>query len=181
MPCITYIWTIFIRITFSKSLIFKVKNIFIQIPKNLWQSKILCFPCDLSNIQKYSFEECSFTWVAPLIVILPTCYATCTNNQFTIQEVAIPTYVKDTLMLIAEYLKRPLKLMVKLCRLTLSTCLVSLLKIITFNGVKFLFKIIQITHLKNWNKHFKWFKIVKNDKEVYMLCMWRSIMNTYWN
>jgi hypothetical protein len=36
--------------------------------KNLWQSKLLCFPCDLS---KCNFKDCPLTWVAPLIVILP--------------------------------------------------------------------------------------------------------------
>jgi hypothetical protein len=39
--------------------------------KKLWQSKLLCFTCDLSNIQKCSFKECPLTWVAPLIVFLP--------------------------------------------------------------------------------------------------------------
>jgi hypothetical protein len=41
------------------------------IPKNLWQSKLLHFPFDLSNIQKCSFKECPLIWVVPLIVILP--------------------------------------------------------------------------------------------------------------
>jgi len=39
--------------------------------KQLWQSKLLCFLCDIWNIQKCSFKECPFTWVAPLSVILP--------------------------------------------------------------------------------------------------------------
>ncbi len=39
--------------------------------KTWWQSKVLCFACDLSNIWKYSFKECPFTWVARLIAILP--------------------------------------------------------------------------------------------------------------
>ncbi len=43
--------------------------------KKLWQSKQLCFTCDLSNIQKCNFEKFPLTWVAPLIVILP-------NNVF---------------------------------------------------------------------------------------------------
>jgi hypothetical protein len=43
-----------------------------NIPKQLLQSKLLCFTCDLSNIQKFSFkEECLLTWVALLIVFLP--------------------------------------------------------------------------------------------------------------
>jgi hypothetical protein len=37
-------------------------------PKTLWQSKPLCFRCDLSNIQKCNFKECPLTWVALLIV-----------------------------------------------------------------------------------------------------------------
>ncbi len=41
-----------------------------NIPKTLWQSKLLCFPCDLSNIQKCSFKECPFTWVGLLSMIL---------------------------------------------------------------------------------------------------------------
>jgi hypothetical protein len=36
-----------------------------------WQSKLLCFPCDLSNIQKWSFKDCPLTWVALLTMILP--------------------------------------------------------------------------------------------------------------
>ncbi len=42
----------------------------------LWQSKLLCFPYDLSNIQKCSLKVCPFTWVAPLIAFLPF-YAIC--------------------------------------------------------------------------------------------------------
>jgi hypothetical protein len=38
--------------------------------KKLSQSKLLCFSCDLSNIQKCSLKECPFTWVALLIVFL---------------------------------------------------------------------------------------------------------------
>ncbi len=45
-----------------------VSNYCVQ--KNLWQSKLLYFPCDLSNTQKCSFKECPFTWVIPLIMIL---------------------------------------------------------------------------------------------------------------
>ncbi len=41
------------------------------IPKKLCQSKLLCFTCDLSNIQKCSFKECPLTWVTPLIVFIP--------------------------------------------------------------------------------------------------------------
>jgi hypothetical protein len=29
------------------------------------------FICDFSNIQNYSYKECPFTWVAPLIMFLP--------------------------------------------------------------------------------------------------------------
>jgi hypothetical protein len=28
--------------------------------KTLWQSKLLCFLCDLSNIQEYNLNECPF-------------------------------------------------------------------------------------------------------------------------
>jgi hypothetical protein len=38
--------------------------------KKLWQSKLLCFPYDLSNVQKCNFEECPFTWVVPLTTFL---------------------------------------------------------------------------------------------------------------
>ncbi len=34
-----------------------------NIPKKWWQSKLLCFFCDLSNIQKWNFKECPLTWV----------------------------------------------------------------------------------------------------------------------
>jgi hypothetical protein len=37
-----------------------------------WESKLLCFPYDFSNIQKCSFKECPLTCVAPLSAILPT-------------------------------------------------------------------------------------------------------------
>ncbi len=36
----------------------------------------------------------------------------------------------------------------------LSTCLDSFLHIVFLNGMGILFQIIQITHLKNWSKHF---------------------------
>jgi hypothetical protein len=36
--------------------------------RNFCQFKLLCFPCDFSNIQNCSFMECPFTWMAPLIV-----------------------------------------------------------------------------------------------------------------
>jgi hypothetical protein len=39
--------------------------------EKLWQSKLLCFTCDLSNIQKCNFKECPLIWVAPLTVFLP--------------------------------------------------------------------------------------------------------------
>jgi hypothetical protein len=53
--------------------------------------------------------------------------------------------------------------------LLLSTYLVLLSDIISLNGVKTLFKAIQILHLKIWNKILQvWFKIVKNDEEVYI-------------
>jgi hypothetical protein len=32
---------------------------------------ILCFPCDLPNIQKCSFKECPFSWMAPMTMFLP--------------------------------------------------------------------------------------------------------------
>ncbi len=32
-----------------------------NIPKKIWQSKVLCFTCDLSNRQQYSFKECPLT------------------------------------------------------------------------------------------------------------------------
>jgi hypothetical protein len=38
--------------------------------KLLSQSKLLCFPCDFLNIQKWKFKKCPLTWVAPLIVFL---------------------------------------------------------------------------------------------------------------
>jgi hypothetical protein len=30
--------------------------------KKIWQSKLLCFPYDLSNIQKCNFKECPLIW-----------------------------------------------------------------------------------------------------------------------
>ncbi len=42
-----------------------------NIPKYLWQSKLLCCLCDISNMQKCSFKECPLTQVVPLTVILP--------------------------------------------------------------------------------------------------------------
>ncbi len=36
--------------------------------KKMWQSKLLCFTCDYSNIQKCSFQ--SLIWVAPLTKFL---------------------------------------------------------------------------------------------------------------
>jgi hypothetical protein len=57
-------------------------------------------------------------------------------------------------MLILEYSKRPLKLMVKHWKLTLSTCLILLLGIIYLNGEKTMFETVQIALLKSWNKHF---------------------------
>jgi hypothetical protein len=47
--------------------------------KRLWQSKLLCFPCDLSNIQKCNFKECPCTWVALLMMFLPLCCWSCTR------------------------------------------------------------------------------------------------------
>jgi hypothetical protein len=44
--------------------------------------------------------------------------------------------------------------MVKQWKLTLSTCLVLLSKIVFLNGVKIKLKTIQITLLKSWSKHF---------------------------
>jgi hypothetical protein len=41
--------------------------------KHLWQSKLLCFTCDLSNVQKCNFKKCPFNSVAPLIVFLLYC------------------------------------------------------------------------------------------------------------
>jgi hypothetical protein len=41
-----------------------------NILKILCQFKLLCFHCDISNIQKCNFKECPLTWVAPLIVFL---------------------------------------------------------------------------------------------------------------
>jgi hypothetical protein len=40
---------------------------------NLWQSKLLCFICDLSNVQKCNFKKCPLTWVAPLTMFLLHC------------------------------------------------------------------------------------------------------------
>jgi len=151
MPSITYIWTTFVKVAFSKSIIFKVKNTFepnvfkwvIKIifissshfalliinvkilfnfqkkgstfgrKKDVWKCSLSMFECfehafkhfwsvssfghvnfaingKISkniyekiqtimfplwsfklNIQKCSFKECPFTWVAPLIMILP--------------------------------------------------------------------------------------------------------------
>jgi hypothetical protein len=42
----------------------------VKYSKNLWKSKLLCFPCDISNIQKCSFKECPFIWVALFTMIL---------------------------------------------------------------------------------------------------------------
>jgi len=44
-----------------------------NIQKKRRQSKLLCFLCNLSNIQKCNFKECPLTWVAPLTMILPIC------------------------------------------------------------------------------------------------------------
>ncbi len=61
------------------------------------------------------------------------------------------TYIR---MLTSKYSRRPLKLMVKQWKLTSSTCLVLLSRIIFLNGVKTSFKTIQTALLKSWNKHF---------------------------
>ncbi len=53
---------------------FEHVNFAINIPKKIWQSKLLCFPCDLSNILKCSFKKCPLIWVASLILILPINY-----------------------------------------------------------------------------------------------------------
>jgi len=34
--------------------------------KKIMTIQILCFTCDLSNLQKYSFKECPLTWVVPI-------------------------------------------------------------------------------------------------------------------
>jgi len=39
--------------------------------KKLCHSKLLCFPCDLSNIQKFNFEECPLTWWLLLLCFYP--------------------------------------------------------------------------------------------------------------
>jgi hypothetical protein len=36
----------------------------------LWKYKLLCFPCDISNIQKCNFKDYPFIWVAPFTMIL---------------------------------------------------------------------------------------------------------------
>jgi len=41
--------------------------------KKIMTIKLLCFTCDFSNIQKCSFKECPFIWVAPLTMSLPHC------------------------------------------------------------------------------------------------------------
>jgi len=46
------------------------------------KSKLLCFPCDLSNIQKCNFKECPFTWVAPFIIIIPPMFLCTLLNVF---------------------------------------------------------------------------------------------------
>ncbi len=43
-----------------------------NIPRTLWQSKLLSFTCDFSNIQKCGLKKCPFIWVFPFIVFLPT-------------------------------------------------------------------------------------------------------------
>jgi hypothetical protein len=61
--------------------------------KKLWQSKILCFPCDLSNIQKCSFKECPLTWVANLNVILPfkqLFQTRCLGEKWTFPRIIFP-------------------------------------------------------------------------------------------
>ncbi len=59
-----------------------------------------------------------------------------------------------TQMFTSKCSRRPLKLMVKQWKLTSSTCLVLLLRILYLNGEKTMFKTIQIALLKSWNKHF---------------------------
>ncbi len=192
MPYITYIWTILIKITFSKSIIFKVKSIFIQISQKHYDNpnyyvSLVIFQTYKNIVLRNVHSLGWFLWPWFYLLVMQLVPKVITKLPY--KKLQYPTYVKDALMLIVEYLKRPLKLMVKLCRLTLSTCLVSLLKIVTLNGVRILFKIIQIAHLKNWNKHFvngsKQWKMTKrftcitfNNK---LLNMWRFIMNTCWN
>jgi len=72
-------------------------------------------------------------------------------------------------MLTLEYSKRPLKLMVKQWKLTSSTCLVLLARIISLNGVKTTFKTIPNCIFKELEQAiFKQFIIIKNDEEVHM-------------
>ncbi len=47
----------------------------------LWQSKLLCFLCDLLNIQKCNFKECPFTWVESLTMFLPITMSPLWSNE----------------------------------------------------------------------------------------------------
>ncbi len=60
--------------------------------KKTWKSKLLCFPCDISNIQKCNFKECPFTWVAPFIVILPPMFLCTPLHVFWAPKVLLPLF-----------------------------------------------------------------------------------------
>ncbi len=100
----------------------------------------------------------SYGWPAlESCMFIPPWYQELLCNLYQNQQPSYHTKViSKTLivMLRLECSRRPLKLMVKQWKLTSSTCLVLLPKIVSLNGVIFLFKTIQIAFLKNWNKHF---------------------------
>jgi hypothetical protein len=72
-------------------------------------------------------------------------------NKLLYTKLQYPTYVKTlTLMFTLKYSSRPIKLIVNLWKLTLSTYLVSFSKQYLRMEMKILFKFIQVWHLKNW-------------------------------
>jgi len=67
--CFEHVKTFLICVKLWACRIFNYWKIFL---KNLWQFELLCFICDLSNIQKSSLKKCPLIWVAPLTLFLPT-------------------------------------------------------------------------------------------------------------
>jgi hypothetical protein len=96
-------------------------------------------------------------WYPPIVTrfVLEKAY------KLSYKKLQYPNYVKDiniNVHMIRIFKKDIFKLMVKLWNLISSTCLASLLKmvlkIISYNGMKILYKIIQIACLENSNKFF---------------------------
>ncbi len=66
--CVFWTWIFFLFVSSFEHVNFTINE---KYSRKLWQSKLLCFNCDLSNIQKCSFKKCPLTWVAPLTMFLP--------------------------------------------------------------------------------------------------------------